>query len=375
VERLDTLVIGAGVIGLAVARELSHAGHEVVIAESEGVIGSGISARNSEVIHAGIYYPKGSLKALHCVLGRKLLYEYCERRHVPFKNCGKLIVATSADQVEKLEGIRQRAAANGATDLSVVDRAAARQLEPALECHGALVSPSTGIVDGHALMRSLLGEAEDRGALLALGSKVVRAEVTAGGMRLEVDAGGTRSTLEARNVVNAAGLYAPELASRFEGLAKELVPSPHFAKGNYFSLSGASPFSRLVYPVPVPGGLGVHITLDLAGQARFGPDVEWLDAKTADEIRYDVNPRRADGFYEAVRRYWPALEDDALTPAYSGVRPKLVPKGTPDADFMIQGPADHGIARLVNLFGIESPGLTAALSIARAVRDKLDTAL
>lgn len=370
-ERLDTLVIGAGVIGLAVARELAQAGHEVVIAESEGVIGSGISARNSEVIHAGIYYPKGSLKARHCVLGRQLLYDYCERRHVPFENCGKLIVATSADQVEKLEGIRQRAAANGATDLSFVDRAAAKQLEPALECHGALVSPSTGIVDGHAFMRSLLGEAEDRGALIALGSKVVRAEVVAGGMRVHVDAGGTRSTLEARNVVNAAGLYAPELASRIDGLAAELVPAPHFAKGNYFSLSGRSPFARLVYPVPVPGGLGVHITLDLAGQARFGPDVEWLDVKAADEVSYDVNPRRADGFYEAVRRYWPALQDGALTPAYSGVRPKLVPKGTPDADFVIQGPTDHGVAGLVNLFGIESPGLTAALSIARAVRDKL----
>jgi L-2-hydroxyglutarate oxidase LhgO len=373
-EQLDTLVIGAGVIGLAVARELAHAGHDVVITESEGVIGSGISARNSEVIHAGIYYPKGSLKALHCVLGRELLYEYCERRHVPFRNCGKLIVATAADQVEKLDGIRQRAAANGATDLSFVDRAAARQLEPALECQGALVSPSTGIVDGHAFMRSLLGEAEDRGALIALGSKVVRAEVIAGGMRVDVDAGGSRSSLTARNVVNAAGLYAPELASRFQGLAPDLVPAPYFAKGNYFSLSGASPFSRLVYPVPVPGGLGVHITLDLAGQARFGPDVEWLDVNAADDVRYDVSPRRADGFYEAVRRYWPALQDGSLTPAYSGVRPKLVPKGTPDADFVIQGPSDHGIAGLVNLFGIESPGLTAALSIARTVRDKLDTA-
>ncbi|HVW28351.1 MAG TPA: NAD(P)/FAD-dependent oxidoreductase [Polyangiaceae bacterium] len=372
-DRLDTLVIGAGVVGLAVARELAHAGHDVVIAESEGVIGSGISARNSEVIHAGIYYPKGSLKALHCVAGRKLLYEYCERRQVPFKKCGKLIVATSPDQVEKLEGIRLRADANGATDLSFIDRAAARRLEPALKCHGALVSPSTGIIDGHALMRSLLGEAEDRGALLSLGSKVTRAEVVAEGIELEVHAGGSSSTLMARHVVNAAGLFAPELASRFEGLSKEHVPAPHFAKGNYFSLGGAAPFSRLVYPVPVPGGLGVHITLDLAGQARFGPDVEWLEASTASDIDYDVNPCRADGFYDAVRRYWPALIDGALTPAYSGVRPKLVPKGTPDADFVIQGPRDHGIAGLVNLFGIESPGLTAALSIAKAVREKLET--
>ena len=372
VDELDTLVIGAGVIGLAVARELAHTGHDVGIVEAEGVIGSGISARNSEVVHAGIYYPKGSLKAVHCVAGRKLLYEYCERRRVPFRRCGKLIVATSSDQVEKLESIRLRAEANGATDLTYIDAAAAERLEPQLRCHGALVSPSTGIVDGHAFMRSLLGDAEDRGALLALGSRVTRAEVVPGGIRVEVDAAGSRSTLVARHVVNAAGLFAPELASRFEGLAKERVPTPYFAKGNYFSLGGAAPFSRLVYPVPVPGGLGVHITLDLAGQARFGPDVEWMDKLTANELDYGVDPRRADGFYDAVRKYWPGLRDGALNPAYSGIRPKLVPKGTPDSDFVVQGPAEHGIAGLVNLFGIESPGLTAALSIASVAREKLD---
>ena len=370
-EELDTLVVGAGVIGLAVARELAHAGHDVVIAEAEGTIGSGVSGRNSEVIHAGIYYPKGSLKAVHCVAGRRLLYEYCERRYVPHRKCGKLIVATSPEQVDKLEGIRARAEANGADDLQFVDAAAAKRMEPELACHGALVSPSTGIIDGHGLMRSLLGEAEDHGAVLSLGSKVTRAEVRASGILLEVEAGGSRSELVARHVVNAAGLFAPELASNMAGLAREFVPTPYFAKGNYFSLSGAAPFSRLIYPTPVPGGLGVHITLDLAGQARFGPDVEWLDATAAGAVNYDVDPHRADRFYEAVRRYWPGLRDEALQPAYSGVRPKLSPQGSPDADFVIQGPGQHGVAGLVNLFGIESPGLTAALSIALKVRAML----
>jgi L-2-hydroxyglutarate oxidase LhgO len=370
-ERLDTLVIGAGVIGLAVARELAMAGHEVVIAEAEPSIGSGISARNSEVIHTGIYYPAGSLKATLCVSGRELLYEYCRRRRVPFRRSGKLIVATSADQVGRLEPIRAHAHANGATDLRFIDRTEARRLEPQLECDGALLSPSTGIVDGHAFMQSLLGEAEDHGALLALGNRVVRGEATPDGFRLHVEAGGETSELVARHVVNAAGLLAPALANRIAGLAARHVPTPYFAKGNYFSLSGPSPFARLIYPVPEPGGLGVHITLDLAGQARFGPDVEWLEVRAAEEVRYEVDPQRADRFYEAVRKYWPALPDGALAPAYSGVRPKLAPPGAPDADFVVQGPRDHGVAGLVNLFGIESPGLTAALSIASVVRSQL----
>ncbi|HEX3593800.1 MAG TPA: NAD(P)/FAD-dependent oxidoreductase [Polyangiaceae bacterium] len=371
-DQLDTLVIGAGVIGLAVARELALAGHDVVIAEAETTVGSGVSARNSEVVHAGIYYPPGSLKALHCVTGRRLLYEYCERRHVPFERCGKLIVATSPDELTTLEGIRARAEANGVDDLRFIDGAAARLLEPELDCEAALMSPSTGIIDGHALMQSLLGEAEDRGALLSLGSKVRRAEVDVPGIRVHVDADGLSSELVARHVVNAAGLFAPELARRFAGLAPELVPTAHFAKGNYFSLEGASPFSHLVYPAPVAGGLGVHVTLDLAGQSRFGPDVEWLDASSADALTYDVDPRRADRFYESIRRYWPALRDGALTPSYAGIRPKLAARGAPDADFVIQGPGDHHVAGLVNLFGIESPGLTAALSIAKAVRALLD---
>jgi L-2-hydroxyglutarate oxidase LhgO len=371
-EQLDTLVVGAGVIGLAVARELALAGHDVVIAEAETSIGSGISARNSEVIHAGIYYVPGSLKATHCVSGRKLLYDYSVEHQVPFRRCGKLIVATAAEEVEKLEAIRVRAHTNGATDLRLLDRAQALRLEPQLECHGALLSPSTGIVDGHLLMRRLLGDAQDRGAQLALGSRFVRGEAVASGTQVVVDAGGSSSMSIARNVVNAAGLFAPELAGRLGGLDRRFVPTPHFAKGNYFSLGGRTPFSRLVYPVPVPGGVGVHITLDLAGQARFGPDVEWLDVASAGDVRFDVDERRADRFYDAVRRYWPALPDGALLPAYSGVRPKLVPRGAPDGDFVIQGPADHGVPGLVNLFGIESPGLTAALSIARAVRSALD---
>ncbi|HEX4339318.1 MAG TPA: NAD(P)/FAD-dependent oxidoreductase [Polyangiaceae bacterium] len=371
-ERLDTLVIGAGVVGLAVARELAHAGHEVVIVEAEKSIGSGVSARNSEVIHAGIYYAQGSSKAVHCVGGRRLLYEYCERRHVPFRKCGKLIVATSVEQVDRLDGIRARAAANGAADLVLVDAHEVRRLEPELDCRGALLSPSTGIIDGHAFMQSLLADAEDRGALLALGSKVTRAECTASGIRVTVESHGSASELVAENVVNAAGLFAPELARRFDGLSPELVPTPYFVKGSYFSLAGASPFSRLVYPTPVPGGLGVHLTLDLAGQARFGPDVEWLDATSADDLHYDVDPQRTYAFYAAVRRYWPGLPDGALAPAYSGVRPKLAPRGAPDADFVVQGPPDHGVAGLVNLFGIESPGLTAALSLAKAVRALVD---
>jgi L-2-hydroxyglutarate oxidase LhgO len=371
-KELDTLVIGAGVIGLAVARELAAAGRDVVIVEAEPVIGSGVSARNSEVIHAGIHYAPGSLKASLCVAGRQLLYDYCRMRHVPFRRTGKLIVATSPEQVERLGSIRERAHANGATELRLIDGDGARRLEPQLSCHGALLSPSTGIVDGHGLMRSLLGEAEDHGALVALGSKVLCGEATPSGIRLSVEAPSETSTLTARTVVNAAGLFAPALARRIEGLDASHVPRPYFAKGNYFTLSGPSPFLRLIYPVPEPGGLGVHLTLDLSGQARFGPDVEWLDIPAAEDLNYDVDPRRADHFYAAIRQYWPAIADGALAPAYSGVRPKLVPAGTPDADFVIQGPRHHGIAGLVNLFGIESPGLTAALAIAQVVRAALE---
>ena len=371
-ERIDAVVIGAGVIGLAVARELALAGREVVIVEAEKLIGSVTSARNSEVIHAGIYYPAGSLKARLCVAGRRMLYEYCERHHVPHRRCGKLLVATSEDQVEKLAGIRARAAANGVDDLQFIGRDEALALEPALHCSAALLSPSTGIIDSHAYMHSLLGEARDHGAMLALASRVVRGAVTGSGITLDIASeGGEAMTVAATIVINTAGLSAPAVASRIDGLDRRHVLTPYFAKGNYYSLTGRAPFSRLIYPIPAPGGLGVHLTLDLGGQARFGPDVEWLNIERDEDIRYDVDPRRADRFYAEIRKYWPGIADGTLAPAYSGVRPKLVAQGNPDADFVIQGPAEHQVPGLVNLFGIESPGLTSSLAIAKDVLQRL----
>ena len=367
--RIDCVVIGAGVIGLAIARQLALAGREVVILEKEERFGSGISARNSEVIHAGIYYPQGSAKARLCVVGRGLLYEYCEAHQVPNRRCGKLIVATAPDQESMLDAIRARAAANGADDLRVITAVEAISMEPALRCTAAVLSPSTGIIDSHAYMTALLADAEARGAVLALRSEVSRAEMRFDGIRLEATTGGTEVTpVLARAVVNCAGLHAPAVAARFAGLDGRFVPHPHFAKGNYYSLAAKAPFSRLVYPLPEPGGLGVHLTLDLAGQAKFGPDVEWLSTVDAADIDYDVDPRRADRFYAEVRKYWPALPDRALQPAYAGVRPKILPPGQ-DADFVIQGPETHGHPGLVNLFGIESPGLTASLAIAQVVSD------
>ncbi|MGD9945977.1 MAG: NAD(P)/FAD-dependent oxidoreductase [Burkholderiaceae bacterium] len=368
-DKVDCIVIGAGVVGLAVARELAMAGAEVVVVEAESLIGSITSARNSEVIHAGIYYDAGSLKARYCVEGRDRLYAYCAERGVPHARCGKLIVATAPEQVARLDAIRAKAAANGVTDLQPLTRAQARELEPALECTGALLSPSTGIVDSHSLMHSLLGDAQAHGAVLALKSRVVAADCRADGIALQVadDDSGEMLHILAHTVVNAAGLSAPKLAAAFAGFPPACVPRPYFAKGNYYSFAGRSPFSRLVYPVPEPGGLGIHLTIDLAGQARFGPDVEWLSIDDPAAIRYDVDPARADGFYAAIRRYWPALPDHALQASYSGVRPKIAGPGH-DGDFLIQGPAQHGVPGLVNLFGIESPGLTAALALAPAVR-------
>lgn len=366
-DRVDCIVIGAGVVGLAVARELAMSGIEVVIIESEELIGSVTSARNSEVIHAGIYYEAGSAKARHCVQGRDLLYAYCAERGVPHARCGKLIVATSADQRDALDAIRAKAAANGVTDLQPLTRAQAIALEPNLECAAALLSPSTGIVDSHALMHSLLGDAQAHGAMLALKSRVVAGECRHDGIALQVASDDGPMQILADTVINAAGLAAPKVAAALQGFPHERLPRPYFAKGNYYGLSGRSPFSRLIYPVPEPGGLGIHLTIDLGGQARFGPDVEWLSIDDPAAIRYDVDPARAERFYAAIRRYWPTLPDAALQASYSGVRPKLVGPGS-EGDFVIQGPAEHGVPRLVNLFGIESPGLTAALSLAPAVR-------
>jgi len=360
-DRVDSVVVGAGAVGLAVARALALQGREVLVLEAAGAIGTGTSSRNSEVIHAGIYYPAGSLKARFCVTGREMLYAYCGERHLPHRRCGKLIVATSEAQIPALQQIDQRARANGVTDLAWLSREQARALEPQLECVAALLSPSTGIIDSHAFMLSLQADIENAGGMVALRSPVESMRVLeGGGMALHMEDG---TELQAGTVVNAAGLNAPALARRCHGLAQALVPRAHYAKGSYFALAGAAPFSRLIYPVPEAAGLGVHLTLDLGGQAKFGPDVEWVEGP--DDLL--VDPGRAQGFYAEVRRYWPQLPDGALLPGYAGIRPKIHGPGEPAADFMIQSAADHGVAGLVNLFGIESPGLTSALAIGERV--------
>ena len=357
-EKVECVVIGAGVIGLAVARRLAQSGREVIVLEAAEGIGTVTSSRNSEVIHAGIYYRAGSLMAQMCVSGKQALYRYCREQGVPHRNCGKLIVATTVSETEKLASIRAHAEANGVTDLQTLAGEAARALEPALHCEAALLSPSTGIIDSHAYMLALRGDAEDSGAACAFHTPLLRARVVADG--IELDAGGEAPmSLKCRLLVNAAGLNAPLLARGIDGMPIELIPPAYLAKGNYFSCSARAPFSHLIYPVPEPGGLGVHLTLDMAGQARFGPDVEWVDT-----IDYAVDPARSERFYPAIRRYWPTLPDGALMPSYSGIRPKIVPPAVAAQDFLIQGPADHGVAGLINLFGIESPGLTSSLAIA-----------
>jgi L-2-hydroxyglutarate oxidase LhgO len=357
-ERIDTVVIGAGVVGLAVARAFALAGREVIVLERESAIGTGTSSRNSEVIHAGIYYPSGSLKAKLCVAGRLALYPYLERRGIAHRRCGKLIVATDAAQIAGLEKLQAQARANGVADLRMLEAREARALEPQLSCVAALESPSTGIIDSHAYMLALLGEAEDRGAAIAFRSPVVAGRLQADGIELEVG-GAEPMRLAARTVVNSAGLYAQDVARGLEGFPAERIPPTYYCKGNYFSLSGRSPFTRLVYPAPESAGLGVHLTLDMAGQARFGPDVEWIE-----RIDYDVDPGRSRVFYDAIRRYWPALKDGSLQPAYCGIRPKIQSRTELSRDFLIEGPPEHGVAGLVNLFGVESPGLTASLAIA-----------
>jgi L-2-hydroxyglutarate oxidase LhgO len=361
---VDCVVAGAGVVGLAAARALALAGRDVLVVEAEDRIGTGVSSRNSEVIHAGIYYPQGSLKARLCVRGRDLLYEYARARDVNHRQCGKLIVA-AADQADELQRIAARAAANGVHDLREIGEREAKAMEPELACAAALHSPSTGIIDAQGYMLALLGDVERAGGALVLRTRIVGGEVTKGGFELRCD-GPEPCVLIAKTFVNAAGLNAPALARTIEGVPDAAIPQSYWAKGNYFALSGRAPFSRLVYPAPEPGGLGIHLTLDLGGQARFGPDVEWIDAPD-----YAVDPRRADRYYAAIRRYWPGLRDHALEPAYAGVRPKIVAPGAPDADFRIDGAEIHGVANLVNLFGIESPGLTSSLAIAEEVVSRL----
>ncbi|BDU70233.1 FAD-dependent oxidoreductase [Geothrix oryzae] len=359
-ERVQCVVIGAGVVGLALARRLAMTGREVVVLEAEDRVGTGISSRNSEVIHAGIYYPAGSLKARLCVAGNRALYAYCRDRGVNHRRCGKLIVATEASQLEALRQLRARAEVNGVLDLQWLDAEASRQLEPQLRAAAALSSPSTGIIDSHGLMRALRQDAEAHGAAVVLKSPVLGGRPWSAGLEIEVG-GEDPMTLRAERVFNCAGLGALALAWAFEGTRTAALPPPprRWAKGSYFSLSGPAPFSRLVYPLPDQSHLGVHLTLDLAGQARFGPDMEWVDRES-----YEVDPRRADGFYAEVRQYWPGLPDGALQPAYAGIRPKLHAPGEPAPDFLIQREDAHGLRGLVNLLGIESPGLTACLALA-----------
>jgi len=361
IERVDCIVAGAGVVGLAIARRLGQAGHEVLVLEAGEAIGTGTSSRNSEVIHAGIYYPTGSLKARLCVSGRHALYAYCAERGVPFRRLGKLIVATSETQIPQLEAIHAQGLANGVDDLRLIDRAGCARLEPALAAVAAVESPSTGIVDSHAFMLALQGDAEAAGANVVFHAKVEGGTATASGIELRVG-GAASMDIACGWLINSAGLAASSLAQSIRGVPASAVPTTQLCKGNYYTLAGKAPFSRLIYPVPEGAGLGVHLTLDLGGQARFGPDVEWIERE-----RYDVDIARAAKFYAAIRTYWPALTDGALQPGYAGIRPKLSGPGEPPADFVIAGPATHGVSGLVNLFGIESPGLTASLAIADEV--------
>ncbi len=367
-DTVDAVVIGAGVVGLAIGREFARRGLETIVLERADAIGTGTSSRNSEVVHAGIYYPAGSWKARLCVAGRQRLYPYLESHGIAHRRCGKLLVATTVPQRDALADIQAGAVRNGVTDLRFLDREQVRAMEPALDVVAALWSPSTGIVDSHGLMLSLQGDLEAAGGALVLRSPVEQVDTATGARAHRLRIGGASpSTIAAHRVVNAAGLWAPQVASRIDGLPTASVPRSSFAKGCYFSLNGRAPFRHLVYPVPEVGGLGTHLTLDLAGQARFGPDVDWLETDDPDALDYRVDPARGRAFEAAIRRYWPGLPDGALAPAYSGVRPKVA--GT--QDFVLQGPEAHGIANLLNLFGIESPGLTASLALADEVVSRL----
>jgi L-2-hydroxyglutarate oxidase LhgO len=355
---MQVLVVGAGVVGLAAARALAMAGHEVIVAEAASAIGTGISSRNSEVIHAGLYYPTGSLRAVHCPRGRRMLYDFCASHGVPHRKCGKLVVATHASELARLEKLLDQACNNGVEGVAVIDGAHATRLEPALSCVAAMSSPETGIIDSHRFMLALRGDLEDHGGVIAFNTPVERLAQAPGGWEASFG-GGDAGSITVDAVVNCAGLAAQRLARATQAYPPERIPRLVLAKGNYFGFAGRSAFSRLIYPVPVPGGLGVHVTLDLAGRMRFGPDVEWIEREN-----YDVTPGRAAAFYERIRDYWPALPDNSLAPDYAGIRPKLTGAGEPAADFMVEGPRQHGLPNMVHLFGIESPGLTCALSLA-----------
>ena len=365
---IDCVVIGAGVVGLAIARALALQGREVLLAEATEAIGTGTSSRNSEVIHAGIYYPAGSLKAKLCVRGKHMLYDYCAERGIGHRRLGKLIVATEPGQEAQLAAIAAKARANGVDDMVTLDAAQARELEPALRCTAALLSPSTGIVDSHGLMLAFQGDAENAGAQCVFHTPLVSGQVRPeGGFDLQFG-GDEEMALSCNTLINASGIHAPTLARRIAGVPADSIPPEYLCKGSYFTLGGRAPFSHLIYPMPQAAGLGVHLTLDMGGQAKFGPDTEWIERED-----YTLDARRAEVFYEAVRTYWPALPDGALAPGYTGIRPKISGPHEPAADFMISAPGSHGVPGLVNLFGIESPGLTASLAIAEAVQHSLQS--
>lgn len=377
-EQVDCVVIGAGVVGLAVAREMALQGRETILLERENAFGTISSARNSEVIHAGIYYPKDSLKAKLCVEGNRLLYEYCRSHQVATQPYGKLIVASDPNQIDDLQAILYKAQNNGVPEIRMISGDEARQLEPNLQCSAAILSSSTGVVDSHGYMLSLLGGFEDAGGMIAYQSPLISAKAIGvnakDGFELEIG-GPDKMKIQTKLLINCAGMSAPAVAKKIDGLAESQIPKAYFAKGNYFSLSGKSPFKHLIYPIPEPGGLGVHLTLDMGGQAKFGPDVEWLDIQSEEQIDYTVDAKRGDGFYEAVRRYWPGLKNDTLQPDYSGVRAKIVPPNAPAGDFVFNGPKEHGLAGLFNLYGFESPGLTSSLAIAKYLEGVIKSSL
>ena len=377
-EQVDCVVIGAGVVGLAVAREMALQGRETILLERENAFGTISSARNSEVIHAGIYYPKDSLKAKLCVQGNRLLYEYCRDHQVATQPYGKLIVASDEAQIDDLRAILYKAQNNGVPEIKFISGEEAKAQEPNLKCSAAILSSTTGIVDSHGYMLSLLGGFEDAGGMVAYQSPLISAkpigDKAQNGYLLEVG-GADGMQIQTQLLINCAGISAPAVAQKIEGLSKEQIPKAYFAKGNYFSLSGKSPFNHLIYPIPEPGGLGVHLTLDMGGQAKFGPDVEWLDIDQEDQIDYTVDPKRGDGFYEAVRRYWPGLKDGSLQPDYSGVRAKIVPPNSPAGDFCFSTPQEHKMQGLYNLYGFESPGLTSSLAIARYLEAQIKSSL
>jgi L-2-hydroxyglutarate oxidase LhgO len=374
---MQVMVIGAGVVGLAIAREAALRGHDVIVAEAASSIGTGTSSRNSEVIHAGLYYPTGSKRALHCPRGRRMLYAYCESHGIPHKKLGKLFIVTRDTDIGKLEAIYRQALVNGVENVTMLDAAEAKRMEPALFCVAAFHSAETGVIDSHRFMLALEGDIEDRGGVIAFNTpveRIARHSRSKNGVASLAYGAGWRVTFGGPEpgdimvdaVVNSAGHGAQRIARAVDGFPRARVPKLVLAKGNYFGFAGRAPFSRLIYPAPVPGGLGIHITLDLAGRMRFGPDVEWIEA-----MNFDVDPRRGDAFYAAIRTYWPGLPDNSLFPDYAGIRPKLTGPGEPAADFMVEGPQEHGLPGLVHLFGIESPGLTSALSLAEDVLDRI----